>query len=101
MKKGTLRNVVVDALSLPDLCRFCQADQSWVIELVDHGVLEPDGSSIETWHFHGVSLVRAKRAQRLNRDLGINAAGVALVIELLEEREAMRRRLAQYEFEDG
>lgn len=101
MKKGTLRSVVVDTLSLPDLCRFCQSDQSWVIELVDHGVLEPEGATVETWHFHGISIARAKRAGRLNRDLGINAAGVAVVLELLEERDAMKRKLAQYEFEGG
>ena len=97
MKKATLRSDIVDELSLQDLCRFCQADESWLIELVDHGVLEPRGTSSETWRFHGISIVRAKRARRLNRDLGINAAGVALVIELLEERDAMIRKLAWLE----
>ena len=96
MKKSTLNSDIVDALSLQDLCRFCHADEAWVIELVDHGVLEPKGESTETWQFHGISIVRAKRARRLNRDLGINAAGVALVIELLEERDAMMRRMAQH-----
>jgi chaperone modulatory protein CbpM len=33
----------------------------------------------------------------LNRDLGVNTAGVALVLDLLEERDAVLRRLAQYE----
>jgi chaperone modulatory protein CbpM len=41
--------------------------------------------------------VRAKKACRLTRDLGVNAAGVALVLDLLEERDAVLRRLAQYE----
>lgn len=97
MKKTTLRNDVVDVLSLPDLCRFCQVDQAWVIELVEHGVLEPRGSRIAHWHFHGVNIVRAKKASRLRRDLGINAAGVAMVLELLEERNVFVRKLAQYE----
>jgi len=97
MKKATNRNHIVDALSLPDLCRFCQADEAWVIELVEHGVLEPKGSSTGNWRFVGTSIVRAKKARRLNRDLGINTPGVALVLELLEERDAAIRRLAQYE----
>lgn len=96
MKKATEQSDIIDALSLPDLCRFCRSDQAWVIELVEHGVLEPDGETLESWHFHGISIVRAKRAGRLRRDLGINAAGVALVLELLEERDAMMRKLAQY-----
>lgn len=97
MKKASMRSDIVDALSLPDLCRFCQADETWVIELVEHGVLEPRGTSIDKWQFVGSSIVRAKKARRLNRDLGINTAGVALVLDLLEERDAVLRRLARYE----
>ncbi len=97
MKKTTVRPDIVDALSLQDLCRFCQSDEAWIIELVDQGLLEPQGSTVSSWRFVGVSIARAKRAQRLNRDLGINAAGVALVLELLEERDLMARRLAQLE----
>lgn len=97
MKQTTMRNDIVDALSLGDLCRFCQAEEAWVIELVEHGVLDPKGSSSGNWRFVGTSIVRAKKARRLNRDLGINTAGLALVLDLLEERDAVLRRLAQYE----
>jgi chaperone modulatory protein CbpM len=97
MKKTTFQSDIVEALSLQDLCRFCQSDETWVIELVEHGVLEPVGSTSGNWRFVGTSIVRAKKARRLNRDLGINAAGVALVLDLLEERETVLRRLAQYE----
>ena len=97
MKKATMKSDVVDALSLQDLCRFCQADEAWVVELVEYGVLEPKGSSTGNWRFVGANIVRAKKARRLNRDLGINTAGVALVIDLLEQRDAVLRRLAQYE----
>ncbi len=97
MKKSTKSVEVVDALSLKDLCQFCQADEAWVIELVEHGVLSPIGGQPLNWQFVGTNIVRAKKARRLNRDLGINTAGVALVLELLEERDAVLRRLAQYE----
>ena len=97
MKKTTMRSEVVDALSLPELCRFCQTEEAWVIELVEQGVLDPKGRQAGNWRFVGRSIVRAKKAGRLNRDFGINAAGAALVLELLEERDAILRRLAQYE----
>lgn len=97
MKKTTLRSEVVEALSLPELCRFCHAEEAWVVQLVEYGVLEPVGSSIDTWHFRGTSIVRAKKAHRLHQDLGVNAAGVAMLLDLLEERDVMMRRLAQYE----
>tara|TARA_R110002095_G_C4198376_1_gene234743 strand:- start:312 stop:611 length:300 start_codon:yes stop_codon:yes gene_type:complete len=97
MKKTQLQSDIVDALSLPDLCRFCQAEETWVIELVEHGVLDPKGSTTANWRFVGANIVRAKKARRLNRDLGINAAGVALVLDLLDERDAMLRRLSRFE----
>ena len=43
------------------------------------------------WRFSGAQLRRARIALRLERDLGLNAAGVALVLELLEELEQFRR----------
>lgn len=97
MKKTTLKSDIVDALSLQDLCRFCHADETWVVDLVEHGVLEPMGSASGNWRFVGTSIARAKKARRLNRDLGINTAGVALVLDLLEERDTILRRLAQHE----
>ena len=97
MKKAKPHSDVVDTLSMEDLCRFCQADEAWVVELVEHGVLEPKGSTARNWRFRGVSIARAKKARRLNRDLGINTAGVALVLDLLQERERILRRLARYE----
>ncbi len=97
MKKTISRSDVVDALSLSELCQFCQADEAWVIELVEHGVLDPQGHTVETWRFVGVGISRAKKARRLNHDLGVNIAGIALVLDLLEERESIMRRLAKHE----
>ncbi len=95
MKETTSHIDIIDALTLPDLCRFCQAEEAWLIELVEYGVLEPEGTAAKNWRFHGVSIVRAKKASRLRRDLGINTAGLAMVLSLLEEREVILRRLAQ------
>ncbi|WP_027245886.1 chaperone modulator CbpM [Leisingera daeponensis] len=94
MKPATVQTAVVVSLSLDELCRFCQADRNWIIDLVEHGVLEPEGASVQSWQFHSLSIARAKKARRLNRDLGVNTAGVALVLDLLAEREEMLRRLA-------
>ncbi|WP_315901083.1 chaperone modulator CbpM [Leisingera daeponensis] len=42
-------------------------------------------------------MVHAKEARRLNRDLGVNAAGIALVLNLLVERDEILRRLVSFE----
>lgn len=97
MKKMDPQGDVIDSLTLSDLCRFCEANEAWVVELVEHGVIEPEGSSLQKWRFCGVSIARAKKARRLHRDLGINTPGIALVLDLLQERDEMLRKLARFE----
>ena len=97
MKKSKGAAEIVESLTSAELCRFCDADESWITELVEHGVLTPDGTSFSEWHFHGVNIVRAKKARRLQRDLGVNAAGIALVLDLLQEREELMRELMKME----
>lgn len=80
-------------LSLDDLCRACAAEAARIVELVDEGVLAPAGSTPESWHFTGVHLQRARVALRLETDLGINLAGAALALELLDELDSLRARL--------
>jgi chaperone modulatory protein CbpM len=45
------------------------------------------------WRFSGESMVRARSALRLQRDLGINMAGIALVLDLMEEFESLRAHM--------
>ena len=80
-------------LTLVDLCGACAVHAERIIELVDVGVLEPAGREPAHWRFGGGSLHRAHAALRLQRDLEINLAGVALALELLDEIESLRMRL--------
>ena len=84
-------------LSLADLCRACAAQADRIVELVNEGVLAPAGSSPETWHFSGMHLHRARVALRLENDLGVNLAGAALALELLDELDTLRARLGRLE----
>ena len=84
-------------LSLSDLCRVCSSHAEWIIELVEEGVLEPIGHSRGQWRFAAASLQRARTAMRLQKDLEINLAGIALALDLLDEIEALRTRLYRLE----
>lgn len=84
-------------LSLSELCRASRLSAERVIELAEEGVVEPIGRIPERWQFRGVSLRRIRRARRLKEDLGINTAGVALVLDLLEELEELRTRLGRFD----
>ncbi|UHD16455.1 chaperone modulator CbpM [Thiocapsa bogorovii] len=57
------------------------------------GALTPSGEDPECWHFGGATLRRARVALRLTRDLELNAASTALVLDLLDEIDALRSRL--------
>ena len=80
-------------LTLADLCRACAAQGDVIIALVDEGVLTPIGQNPEYWRFTGVHLHRASVAVRLQRDLGINLAGAALALHLMDEMETLRAQL--------
>ena len=84
-------------LSLNDLCKACSSSAEWIIELVEEGALEPIGYQQTQWRFSGNSLQRARTAMRLQRDLGLNLAGIALALELLEKIETLESRLCQFE----
>ena len=85
------------ALTLAELCWTCQAPAETIIRLIDHGVITPfEGSTSRQWRFHRKTLIRADKALRLKRDLGINLAGTALILELLDEMDDLRQRLNHY-----
>jgi len=80
-------------LSLAELCRACAADDDLVRQLVEHGVIEPQGSAPQAWVFAGASLRRTRVALRLLRDLELNLPGAALAVELLDEIARLQREL--------
>jgi len=80
-------------LTLADLCRACAVETDFIVDMVEEGVLTPDGQAPTQWRFSGLHLQHAKVAVRLQRDLGVNLQGVALVLQLLDERDVLRARL--------
>ncbi len=77
-------------LSIRELSRMCAVDERHIIEFVEEGILNVVNVRSE-WHFSGEALRRARLAVRLERDLELNLAGVALAVELLEELAQLRR----------
>jgi chaperone modulatory protein CbpM len=58
-----------------------------VIRVIEIGTTE--------WRFSGTALRRTRLALRLERDLELNLAGVALALDLMEEVERLRRALGE------
>ncbi|AMB87339.1 chaperone modulatory protein CbpM [Pseudomonas agarici] len=76
-----------------DMQAFCEASElsaAYVIEIVEHGILEPQGRSPQAWRFLEHELIIARRAAKLRRDLELEWQGVALALELLGEVRELR-----------
>ena len=81
------------SMSLEQLCRASGAESTLVLQLVEHGVIEPQGAAPQAWVFAGASLRRTRTALRLLRDLELNLPGAALAVDLLDEIARLQRAL--------
>ncbi len=81
-----------DLISLAELCRSCTVETQTITTLVSEGILEPRGGDVEHWQFSVVSLRRVRTVIHLQRDLGVNLAGAALALDLLDRIAELERR---------
>jgi len=80
-----------DEFSITEICSICAVEERQILELVEQGIIETH--SVTQWHFSASDLRRARISLRLQRDLGVNPAGAALVLDLLERVESLERRV--------
>ena len=88
----TLRGQLIDddtLITVNELCRHCTVRVEEVITLVGEGILDPTEGVVRAeqadgWQFHISSVRRVRTVVHLQRDLGVNLAGAALALELLD-----------------
>jgi chaperone modulatory protein CbpM len=80
-------------ITLVQLCRSCAITAETVEMLMEQGILEPVRRRGRHWRFPANSVKRTRVAMRLQRDLGVNLAGAALALDLLERIERLDARL--------
>ena len=80
-------------LTLAELCRCFAVEAELIEDLVEQGILEPAGRRGRHWCFPASSLRRMRITLHLRRDLGVNLAGAALALDLLERIEELNTRL--------
>ena len=84
-------------ISLSQLCQIARLPAESVLEMVEYGVIEPAAGKPGEWQFSGKNVNRLRCAQRLKTDLGVNTAGAALAVDLLDELQQLRARLRHLE----
>jgi len=80
-----------------EACTALDMESRQVVKIVELGIIAPRGASPEEWHFDFDMISTARRAQRLRRDLHIDWSAVALVLDLLQERDRLQQENALLE----
>ena len=86
----------VTPLSLDEIIEMSHSSPTFVEELIEFGILHPEADSLGQWVFDMQHMHRIQIAQRLH-DLEINMAGIAVVLDLLDQLDEMAARIALLE----
>lgn len=78
-------------LSFDELVRACGGGADWVVQLIDEEVISINGSPTQA-RYSSLHLARIRRAGRIHRDFDASAAATALILQLLDELETLRRQ---------
>jgi chaperone modulatory protein CbpM len=81
---------IVLKISLQELCAQEGITETMVIEVVEHGIAEPlTGDDYNDWIFESDSVHWMKKAIRLYHDLDIDWVSISMVIDLLQQKDAL------------
>ncbi|MFW2404825.1 MAG: chaperone modulator CbpM [Gammaproteobacteria bacterium] len=85
-----------EEITIVELCRYCAVDVVTVEKLVGEGILEPIDGTHEELRFSYASVRRTQTVVRLRRDLGVNLAGAALALDLMDRIENLQAQLRRH-----
>jgi chaperone modulatory protein CbpM len=95
-RESSRRSVVFrtdTALPIHEICRAYGVERSLIVSMIEYGIVTPrQGELVE-----GSDLARLCKAARLYKDLQVNVQGIAVILDLLDELESMRARIATLE----
>lgn len=77
-------------MSAHDLARVLNVDISWIETLYAQGVIS------EHMSYSVVTMTRLRKARRLEVDLGLNTAALAVVLDLLDQIDQLQGQLVRH-----
>ena len=95
IKDGCLEAEVVDDNYIFDLNHFAQAcgqSPEWVLQLLEYEIL-PARSDMRIHQFFADEVTRARRAFRLQRDFEASLSAVAMMLDLIDEVQTLRKQV--------
>lgn len=94
MKKGLI--VVTNSddtwFTLEEVCNICRISPEFIDDLIEYEIINPHQLKLKPV-FNVNHLQRIKATLRLQRDLELNLPGIAIVLDLLDEIEDLRKHI--------
>ena len=79
-------------ISLNELCQLERIESHHIIEIVENGIVKTiANANSKDWEFDTSSVHWIKKAVRLHQDLEIDWLAVALLIDLIQQRDSLQR----------
>ena len=82
-------------LTLEQLAAACAVEERWLRERIAEGMVPVAPGSEAQWRFTSAAMLRVRRMRGIERDFEAVPELAALVADLLDEIDALRRRLGE------
>ena len=100
--EGSLDAEIIDEKLSFDLQHFAQAcgqSPTWVLQLLEYEIL-PARPDDRIHQFFGDDVLRARKAYRLQRDFDASFTAVAMMMDLLDEVQQLRKQVKHAHLHD-
>ncbi len=87
-----------NSLTVEQFCETCRIKSDFLFDLVEEGILEPEGEEKSSWRFSYSCVETVRIVIRMQRDLRVNLPGAALALQLLEQLKSPSRRPLKTDF---
>ena len=85
-----------ESISIAQLSQLLRVPETIIIEWIEHEVMEARVEQ-ETYFIASTEIAKAKCAVRLTRDLGVNASGIAIILEMRQKIQRLEAMLNMQE----
>lgn len=84
------------SITYSELCQIEGIQSELVLDIVEYGIVTPiEPTQDDEWRFESSSVYWIKKASRLHSDLEIDWIAVAMVIELLQQKDKLEKENAR------
>ena len=77
-------------LSYHEIIRACDSDDNWFTSIIEADIIHVSGDPQQAT-YDGYQLARIRRAHRISRDFEASAPATALILQLLDELDTLRK----------